>query len=330
MKALLDFLYTVDLAAASNEVAAFLRNADPYLVALVVTLFNLLGWKMASLYPPLRSWGLRLAAAVFLIHAGYAYFTQLDVTSQDLPRIGLNALIAANVTLAPMWTIVPVLFFIYGHLRVALAAFLLYGGWAVATAETLDRDVMTSIALRALLASGLALVVAWILQPVIDFLRTHLLSRLRPPVQPSSDKPVARETTAPAAEASPDPEAQAVLHGQRARVEAELLYSLHGPDIVNRLEHKILYDLFRRYLTDQQHPNEAEAPRLHLKAPMVPSEAAETPPQPRQELTELTRWFLAERKRVEGLAEPDRQRHLQALHERYQRLAERLLEHEAA
>ena len=127
----LDALRAVDLAAAGRELLTFIDTADPCFVAVLVGLVNLLGWKIAALHPSIRSWGIRLAVAVFLIHGGYVCVSQGGLEWRDLPRTALRSFVAAGLLLAPLLIVVPIVAFVYVRLRLALAAALLYGGYAV-------------------------------------------------------------------------------------------------------------------------------------------------------------------------------------------------------
>ena len=85
-------------------------TTDPYVIAVVLGALILLGSRMAAPFPKLRSWGLRLAVAVFLVHLGYVHFAH-GLDTQDLPRTLVRSVNVAGFVLAPLWLILPVVFF---------------------------------------------------------------------------------------------------------------------------------------------------------------------------------------------------------------------------
>ena len=95
-----------------------------------------------------------------------------------MPGIALRAANAGGLVLAVTWTLLPIITFVYGHLHLALAAFIGYTGYALLTAEEFNADQLPEIALRGLIAVGLVLLVAWILHPIWDFFK-DLLPRPR-------------------------------------------------------------------------------------------------------------------------------------------------------
>jgi hypothetical protein len=310
MHRILELLNSVDLVSVGAELRTLIEGGDPLFLTILLGMVNLLGWKMASPYPALRSWGLRLAAAAFLLHAGYAAYQLGGLEQKDLPPTALRSLLAANLVLAPLWILLPILAFVYAHLRLVLAAFLLYGGYACFQADVLDGPTLGTIALRALAAAGLALVAAWILQPVLDFVRAQF--------------PVRRQPAA----GLPDRDVEAGTSPRRteeARLEADLLYAAHGADIIDRLEHRILFDLLRHHRPDALPPR-AEAPSGRWDASLLPMCKENQSADAEGRLAELTRWFLSEQKRLENLEGADRDSRLRALQQRYQALAEQLLE----
>lgn len=175
-----ELLHNVDLAAAGKELLTLIDAVDPYLIAVFLGGLVLLGSRMAAPFPRLRSWGLRLAVAVFLVHLGYVHFSH-GIGSGDLPRTLVRSANVAGLVLAPLWLVLPVVLFVYRRIRLALAAFLIYVGYACLASGKVEAGQLPQFALQGLIAAGLAVVVAWILQPVTDFISQHLLARLKKP-----------------------------------------------------------------------------------------------------------------------------------------------------
>jgi hypothetical protein len=329
MNSALEFFHSVDLASFVQNLIAFIDSADPCFVAVIVGLFTLLGSKMAAPYPALHSWGLRLAAAVFLLYGGYAYLSQGGLDADNLPRVAVRGLIAAGTALAPVWIVLPILTFVYGRLRLALAAFLLYGTYAFVALGSFDVEALPSVALRALLAAGLALVVAWIVQPVVDILTANLPGkpRARPRPGPEEEQRVI-SVPRPAVSEVQQALADAQRRRNRARLKAELLYSLYAPDLSDRFGRDRFDDFVGRYLGDQHEPEDVEENGRQLEAVLQQHVEKILAPEPFDNLTDLTRWYLGEQKRLQALHldEETKHRQLARLNQRYQHLAEQLLE----
>src|SRR5262245_29988102 len=174
MAGLLELLVNKDFAAKASTFFNSLDTADPRFVAIMVAMLVFVGLKMVSGQPGLRAWGLRLGLATFLLYAGYAYYVESTAETRDLFNIALRSGNAGGCVLALTWIGLPIIVFVYGHLRLALAVFLGYGGYALVTADSLESEELWMIALRSLLAVTLALVIAWIVHPIWDFFKCML------------------------------------------------------------------------------------------------------------------------------------------------------------
>src|SRR5262249_22874302 len=148
--------------------------ADPCFLGVVVAVLVFLGSRMVAGQPSVQGWGLRLGAIAFLLYGSYAWFAAEPDGSRLLGPLVARSACVGGVVPAAAWITLPVLAFLQQHLRLAVAVFLLYGGYAILTAGEYDPDELPGIALRGLFASSLALVVAWILAPVWTFLKNFL------------------------------------------------------------------------------------------------------------------------------------------------------------
>ena len=82
---------------------------------------------------------------------------RIEELIDQLPGVALRAFIASGLVLAPMWTILPVVAFVYGRLRLALATFLGYAAYECFTLGGFPMENASGLALRGLLATALAL-----------------------------------------------------------------------------------------------------------------------------------------------------------------------------
>ncbi len=331
MTDLLESLRAIDLLGAAREALAFIDAADPCFVALVVGLLVLLGNKMAAPFPALHSWGMRLGVAAFLGYAGYSYFTLGGLETQQLLKVAVRGFIAAGLVLAPFWIVLPVLVFIHRRLRLVLAAFLLYCGYAILSAGTLDPNELPAIALRGLLVTGVVLVVAWIVQPAVDFMAGPLLGRGKQHQVWVPAPPPAREPQQVVRRPDPTPEpvlTDADRRRARVRLRAEKLFARYAPELGERFTRSMFDEFVQRYLGNQYPPEDVEEHGRELEALILRHAGHTDEPPPFTDLTELTRWYLAEQNRYAApdLDEHTRQEKLDALHHRYQKLAEELLD----
>lgn len=176
MPDLLDLIRQIDLPAAVNTASELVQKIDPYFIAVIVLFLVLLGSRMVAGQSKLQSLGLRLAAAAFLIYCGWGFYQVGSFDSEHWPGIALRGANAAGTVLAMTWIVLPILAFLYEHIRLALSAFLGWSGYEIYRGGTihLSWEQLRDIALRAALIMLLALIVAWILSPIIELVKSFL------------------------------------------------------------------------------------------------------------------------------------------------------------
>lgn len=331
MKELMEFVNAPDLATRARMLLSLVDTADPCFIGLVVVLLGFVGAKMVAGNPTLQRWGLRLAAAVFLLYAGYGCYQAGSIRTEVLPGIGLRALIASGGVLAVTWIVLPVLAFIYRYIRVAAAASLVYAGYALVTAPQYNADELRGIGLRSLAVAGLAMVIAWIIQPVWDFLKGMFVkpgaeaNRAPAPATSPAPAPSPRHTMlAPPAELPTGTGDEAQRRREQVRLQVELHYALVLPD-GPRWPRAALDDFVRRHLGDQLPAEQVEENGQQLLDMLRRLPAQD--PAPGSGLEELTRWYLEEQRRLLALdLDPEaRQERLRQLHQQYLTRAEPIL-----
>jgi hypothetical protein len=338
MNALLEFFRTVDFSSLAQKALSLLDTADPCFVAVVLGVLTLLGSKMAAPYPALMSWGLRLGAAAFLGYLGYSCFTLGGLPSDQVAPVLVRSLVAAGAVLAPVWTVLPVLAFVYGRLRLALAAFLGYVAYECISLGGPEADGVPALALRGAVAAGLALVVAWIFQPVIDFFAVNLLGwRREPAAKPETadapraeGRPTVTRVRTDDPPRAPSPESDPRHRRRRARLKAELCYTLHEGLIGDRFTRQMFEEFLDRYLADHHEPEQVEEYVSELE--LIIRQYAGGAMAAAATLTDLTRWLLDEQERIHSLERDEgrRRTRLAGLNRRYTQLAEQLLDEPAA
>lgn len=338
MHDVLQWMTSVDLGGLARTLLGFVEGADPCFVCLVVAVLVFLGSRMVAGQPAIQGWGLRLAAAAFLLYGGYAWFA-----GEGGPRtpgaVALRAGCVAGCVLAATWTVLPVLSFVHGHLRLALAVFLGYGGYALIAAGEYSAEILPVLALKALFATGLALVVAWIVEPFWNFLSKHLLPQ-RPPRPVETDAPDTapveaprrRRTTVVLAALPMAESEEAQRRRDRARLQLELAYVQALPAVAAWFPRPTYEDFTRRHLGDHLPPAEVEDNAHQLQAALTQHREQAQGRGDFGSLEELGRWLLAEQQRILALPleQPLKQSQLLDLHQRYLLLAARMVQKQAA
>jgi hypothetical protein len=355
MSNVLEWFHTVDFSASGQKILSLIDGSDPCFIGFVLILMILLGSKMSAPYPMLRAWGLRAALAAFLSYVGYVWFTA--GIGDDWVEVLSRGALAAGFVLAPLWIIFPVLLFVYGRLRLALAALLVYAGYAwLANDGPITEDDLPGIALRAGVAAGVAILVAWIVQPITDFIGKNLFPNLKPKEPapapaPEKHLPVPVPVNPPQRTVLPEElltffrqsrtipgrdrqeEADRQRRRQQARMKVELCYALHEPLLAVTLPRPKFEEFVNRYLSDEFEPEIVESCAQYLEA-MLFQQASNAQPLMVQpvSLPDLTQWLVEEQQKIEKQEpDPDRKKtRLAGLTRRYTQLAEKILEEEPA
>ncbi len=374
MDTYLEYIQDIDLYTFGQHLLVLIDTSDPCFIALVLSVLIFIGSKMAAPFPNLRSWGLRIAAGTFLAYFGYVYFTEGAISSSEISRVGLRAFITAGMVLVPLWIVLPILLFVVGRLRLAIAAFLLYFSYAWITAGEMNSEMLPYVAMRGGIAAGLALIVAWIFQPITDFITTTLQTKKQElqerlqgnsssqsPSQlpaPKQSFPSYTTTEALMSSSKQDPASadqlreelkellevrkvnqrheanlQADKHRRRlkARLKAELCYTLHESTIGPALPRHMFEEFLEKYLGDQNHPEDVEENARELESIIFQYASNANPMMVHPiNLSDLTQWYMDEQKRIEGLETDtsNKKSQLAGLTRRYTQLATQIIEGE--
>ncbi len=335
MNDVLDYLAGVDLATRAKQMLGAIDVADPCLIGLVVAVMIFFGSRMVADQPAVRTWGLRVGAAVFLLHLGYSYFLGGGPEEKRTAVVIVRSALVGGAALALSWIALPVMAFVYARLRLAVAGFLAYGTYALATAEQLDGERLAWIALRSSLASGLAVIVAWIVQPVWEFFVPVATKPATPPVEEPGAPRASREKRRrrrwfrrvheERTEVDPkEPEEVTSVHIEtrrrrdRVRLKLELNYLLVAPEIGARLPRTQFEEFLKRYLSDHLPPEEVEENGRQLQQLLL--EHRQHAPEAEKRfhtLEDVMTWFLEEQKRLEGFDGPEKEERLRLLHKQY-------------
>ncbi len=351
MKPVLDTLQDVDLSSHWRDLLAFLNAADPFFVGVILGLTTLLGLKMVSRYRSLKTWGLGIATATFVITVGQDWWTSGQFGS--LPPHGTywRGLFTAGLVLTPLWIVFPVLVFVYNHLRLAVLAFLLYVSYAWIVG-ILDTNDLLPVGVGGGIASAFALVSAWILQPVTDFLhgcfvagpkqklkrwrKKRFEGMSRKDITASSQK--SKTSTGDVQLKSSvlpenDKTTEADQRRAKARLKAELCYNLYELAIGTVFPRSMFQEFITRHLGDHQDADRVEKNATELESIILqyvnvtPQTYPATIPIQSIDVNSLTQWFLAQKQRidVEEFDMEMRKLKINALTRRYSQLASQLV-----
>lgn len=362
MQSMLQQLSELDLISKAKAVLTFLDRVDPCFLGLIVTALVLLGSRMISGENKIRGWGLRIALGTFLLFGGYKCY-QAGITgySKQALDIGLRSVCVAGGVLAFTWIVVPIASFILKHARIALAAFLLYGGWLAITKTDQWEQRWPWFMAQALVAAGLALLVAWITEPFWSYFVKNWLPVRKPerirgatlidePFESAmgqevvvplnlEPRPTRRRATMLASPRELLPETseaemEALRHREaqrrreKVRLQLELAYVQAAPKISSWFSRQMFDDFVQRYLNDNLPPEDVEENGIQLHATIQKHlEESQQPPEI-QTMEDLTDWLLAEQQRIQGQSMDASQKNGQLLdlHQRYLALASRLVQ----
>src|SRR5262245_2913538 len=110
MPDLLQWAADADLGGRAGAAAESLNTVHTCFLGFVVTVLVFVGSRMVAGQPAVQGWGLRLAAAAFLLYGGYAWLDAAPGSPRPGP-LALRAACVAGAVLAASWIVLPVLAF---------------------------------------------------------------------------------------------------------------------------------------------------------------------------------------------------------------------------
>jgi hypothetical protein len=239
--------------------------------------------------------------------------------------------------------------------RTAVCVFIAFCVWRYLDSPSSDPNDLLTIALRGLLAAGLALGVTWILLPVLAFFFSATIAspwakcrlwlhaaRLRSADREAryTDEAHRRREREEYERRAPEPErarletearsnvlADAQRRREEARAACELLYTLHAPEIGARFSRQLFDDFIARHLGDSFPPEDVERRAQHLQE-VLRQHLEKVEPTRKQTVEGLARWYHQLKQEIE--AQPLEQRYKNAqlaqLNARYATLVQQLMQ----
>jgi hypothetical protein len=237
--------------------------------------------------------------------------------------------------------------------HVAGVAFLAFTVQGFVASASSDPEELLLVAVRGLLAGGLALAVSWLLLPTAAFAyrltvgavvtgvrhwchaeggrmarrrarRADAERRRRAQEAFERDAPE-RERLLREAEREGHRQAEAQRRRESARANCELLYNLCAPEIKGRFGRRQFDAFVQKYMTDAHAPEYVEARAEQLAAIIEQHRQKIEPPKKRMSLAELAEWFLREKRQIDDapLDDEDKEALTAQLEARYAKLQEK-------
>jgi hypothetical protein len=252
------------------------------------------GGKVVAESPACRRWGVRLAGIVLLASVASGLLSR----QHDEPQLlALRALFHAGLVLGASWILLPLIGFFVHHTIVAPWRAVRRFGREVGIASAARKARLLEERQRKLADA--------------DYLR-------RAPE---------RERARLEAEALARSRAEAQRRREDARASCQILYALHGPDIVRRFGKETFEEFVRGHMGDDRSPEYVEQRAAQLRELIAQHLEKAGIAQKRPTLASLGLWFFNEKEQIEGspLGDEDKANLLAHLEERYARLQEKYI-----
>jgi len=267
-----------------------INDDDPVTLAAFCAIILTVGSNMAT-EPSLRLWGKRAAAAAYVVFSIYALYTSKGIDAGELLHIAFRGLFAAAIALGTTWIVLPILVFVVRF--------------------------------------------------ILDFGRDHLAAleseasrREEEERHRISSEEARRRQAEQDAQKRADQERQALAQTEAkrrrndARSKALLTYNRYASKLGGRFTQENLDHFIATYMGDDQPPDAVERRAAELLQLLQEHAAAADPPEEKQTLDALARWYLAQKEHIQSLPLDDRAKrlHIVELTRRYNELSARLVE----
>ncbi|REK08652.1 MAG: hypothetical protein DWQ37_20150 [Planctomycetota bacterium] len=209
--------------------------------------------------------------------------------------------------------------------RIAAGAFVLYGMYAVALGRTTDAAELALILIRAVLAGGLTLGLAWVLLPagvfIVRTLAVHPvtkgraalhtllanrraaqeeLERVRAELDWKAAELASAETRYRQAAEVNRTDREAQRRRDNARAGCELLYAQYAPELEQRFSRNAFAKFIADYMGDERSPEEVEQRAEQLSEALRVHRQILDPAHRFGTLRELTAWYDEQRQQVQS------------------------------
>lgn len=280
-----------------NYVTDLIDDGDLCALIFVVIIMVAIGQRLVQGRPNSQLWGLRIAAANFLVFAVVRGVELAASTADDLLSALIVGLLASALLLGPTWIVLAILEF--SHERY----------------QKLMRSVRASAEMRRTERQQ----------------RRQRRDRERAARELQQRTPEQQRAERRAAEEQRRLEAQREESARRredAIAACELLYQLREPDIGRRFPREQLDKFIQKYMGADRSTEVIERRADELRQVIQQLHEAVDPPTRFTELSQLTAWYEQQKQQVQSLsvAEMHKEDYLAQLNERYTELMQQILE----
>jgi len=252
-----------------NHISNLIDQGDYCPLIAVIAILYFIGFKMVHSQPVLHKWGVRTAAAVFLLFAITKFVEPESLTARNLLWAVVHALFAAGLVLGPTWILLAIAAFLHrsisdGHKRARRRADELKA----------ERDKR---------------------KREDDRRQQALDERLTPEREQALREAQARH------QAEEEEKTRVTQRREDARVACELLYNLHAPDLKERFPKEAFEDFVSKYMGDEQPPELVEQRAGQLQSTIQQHYQQVNPPENLTDLGQLACWYEKQKKTIERL-----------------------------
>ncbi len=233
------------------------------------------GDRMINSQSTLRVWGLRTAALAFVGFA-VSHLAQVGSPSaEDLAMAAIVGLLGGLVALGPAWIILSILGFAGGYYRRASAS-----ADSVAHRRQLDREKRAAEKKNQ--------------QDQIEWERR------------APERERANQEARQLREAENRKKGEAQKRRSDARADCEMLFQLYAVDISNRFSRESLDEWIKKYMGDDQSPDDVEQRAEQLRKMIIHHREQVRPTPKFATLQELANWFQSQKEQIDQLPVDDR------------------------
>ena len=237
------------------------------------------GDRMINSQPAMRIWGLRITAVAFVGFTVSHISQNGGSTPSDLALAAIIGLLGGIVTLGPVWILLSIVGFLGGYYRQAASS-----ASSAAHQRQLEREKKAAEKKR--------------LQEQIDWERNA----------PERERVRQEESERRKVEAKQNMESQ--KRRTDARADCEMLFQLYAIDISSRFPREALDEWIKKYMDDDQSPDDVEQRAEQLRKMIIHHREAVKPTPKFNSLSELAVWFQEQRAEIESLPVADRVRRM--------------------
>ncbi len=208
--------------------------------------------------------------------------------------------------------------------RLAAAAFVVYAAYAILLSRATDPAELAVVLIRAIIAAGLVLGLAWVLLPFAAFLiqtfgarplrsgrsalrslhvrwisKNQEIERLRTALASKNAELVSTQRQRQLADDTAHADRESQRRRDNARANCELLFTQHASELEHRFPRTVFDQFVAKYMGDERSPEEVEQRAEQLCGALREQRQLLDPARRFSSLTELTAWYHDQRRQIQ-------------------------------